>query len=352
MEIILSFFSAYGLILILYSALEKSHNILYWKVIWLMVTSTIFLLSATRVGGSDWENYNYLYFYMSNAETWFEAIEQNLLVEPGYVLLNYFLRILSDDRRWLVVFESVINAYAVWLILSRVKGGPLLLVFLFPIQFANILGVRQTLATSLFIIAVTTFRGRVSVAAQVTSSLIHASSLLLVFGRAMQIKRLSWRGAWIGLTLVLFFFFCAREFFAEKLSNYIENAAELTGVSGVEIFFGKGLTIAFLFAIDRFAHAQLPTHTETVGVIKESSSILFILYAAFLVAAISIPPLTRILGPLELLIAWGVCGDIINIRRRRTRTLLAIIIVAFSMAKMLKIWSQFNEVYSVCFFCY
>ncbi len=317
----------------------------------MLLATLIFLLSATRVGGSDWQNYEDLYLYMSHADGWLDAILKNAFFEPGYVALNYAFHLLSEDRRWLVVFESFINAYAIWLILTRVKGGPILLIWLFPLQFANILGVRQTFATSIFIIAITLLHGRASVVLSLSSGLIHMSSFLLMFGRMMQKLRMTWRHAAIIFISTIAFIMLAGSFLTEKLVNYKENATDITDLSGLEIVFGKGLTVLLLFGIDIFSRRQ-SKHIEALTTGQSSLPTgLYFLYLAVIAASSALPPLARLLTPLELLIAWAVCETIAGIRSRLTRTSIALLIAAISMAKMLKIWAQFGEIYSVCFFC-
>ena len=351
MNVIFTLFSVYALLAILHSTTATINDDGGWRFVWMPLSVLIFLLSATRVGGSDWENYEYLYIYMSHAESWFDAILKNALFEPGYVVLNYVFNLLSDDRRWLIKFESAINAYAIWLTLTRFKGGPIILIWLFPLQFANILGVRQTFATSLFIIAITTLHGRTSVVASIASGLIHISSFLLVFGRAIQKFRFTLRWAALGLVSIIFFSFLFKYFLYDKINNYIDNAVDLTDLTGLEVFFGKGLTVLMLLGINTIAR-HLPKHTPTTSLVRASSSSrLYLLYFALMAASVPLPALARLLTPFELLIVWSVCEVISDIRSRPVRVLLTFVIAVISTAKMLKIWSQFGEMYSVCFFC-
>lgn len=349
MGVILALFVGYVALALLYSVTARVQDVGGWRFVWTPFVVLIFLLSATRVGGSDWENYEYLYLYMSHADSWLDAIVKNPFFEPGYVVLNYLFHLQSEERRLLVVFESAINAYAIWLILTRVKGGPILLIWLFPLQFANVLGVRQTLATSLFIIATTLLQGRASVVASISSGLIHVSSFLLAFGRAMQRIRLTWRTAAIGFAVIMTFATVTGGFLSDKLANYQENADDLTGFSGLEIVLGKGLTVFLLFAIDIFARRQ-PRRIDAPAQ-RTSPMGLYFLYMAVIAASAALPPLARLLTPLELLIAWAACEAIADIRHRPLRISLTMAIAAVSLAKMLKISAQLADIYSVCFFC-
>jgi hypothetical protein len=352
MGVILALFAAYVALVLIYSITSRPQETKAWRFAWLTLVGLIFLLSATRVGGSDWENYEYLYLYMSNADGWLDAIVRNPFFEPGYVALNYLFHLQSEDRRLLIVFESAINAYAIWLVLTRVKGGPILLIWLFPLQFANILGVRQTLATSLFIIATMLLQGRASVIASISSGLIHVSSILLIVGRSMKSIRLTWRTAAIGFAAIMAFTVMVGEFLSDKLVNYQENADELTGFSGLEIALGKGLTVFILFAIDIFARRQPRLITARASAQDDLPPMgLYFLYVAVIAASVTLPPLARLLTPLELLIAWAACEAIAGIRNRHTRVSLIFVIAVIAMAKMLKISAQLADIYSVCFFC-
>lgn len=350
MAVILALFFAYAALLSTYSITAGKPPHSSWRLVWLLLAIVIFLLSATRIGGSDWDNYESLYQYMSHADGWLDAILKNPFFEPGYVALNYAFHTYSEDRRLLVVFESAINAYAIWAILTRVRSGPILLIWLFPLQFANILGVRQTLATSLFIIATTLLHGRTSKIAALASSLIHVSSLVLVFGKAIQGLKITLKNASIVLVPTLTFAYVASSFLADKLANYQENASELTSVSGTEIFIGKGLTVLLLFAIDFFARRQ-PLDRAAMLARTQTPNTLYFFYLVIIVASAALPPLARLLTPLELLIAWAACEAIYDVRNRRTRLAFTLLITVVAVFKMLKIASQFGDVYSVCFFC-
>lgn len=334
-----------------YSASNPNPVDIRWRFTWLILAIYIFLLSATRVGGSDWENYEYLYQYMSQAENLLDAIGKNPSFEPGYIALNYIFHFFSEDRRALIVLESLINSYAIWLILTRAKGGVLLLAWLFPLQFANILAVRQTLATSLFLIAVLLLQGRASVFASISSAFIHLSTLILILGQFLQRFRLTWKSVVIGFFIVFIVTLITKDFLLEKLVNYSENAAELTGFSGLEILVGKGATIFLLLGLDIFSRLQPRKMVEPNHQLLTPQWLLYILYIAMLVVSILLPPFARILAPIELLIAWSVCGSILEIRDRHTRTSLALVIILIALAKILKIQAQLSDIYDVCFFC-
>jgi hypothetical protein len=352
MEFILALFVCLVPIALLHSATENFRNYENWQFAWFPFATLIFFLSATRIGGSDWQNYEYLYLYMSYADSWLDAILQNTSFEPGYVVLNYAFHGLSNDRRWLVVFESAINAYAIWLILTRVNGGPIFLIWLFPLQFANILGVRQTLATSLFVIAVTQLHGRLSLIAALSSGIIHVSSLVLVFGKSLERLRLTWRTVGYVFIFGIVIFIVAGDFFSNKLDNYRENADDLTNVSSLEITLGKGLVIFLLIGISEFARRQLQRkQLRAVGYAISMSTIMYFFYFAVIAAAAMLPPLARLLTPLEFLIAWSCCGAIAAVKIPRVRVTLAFVIATVSLAKMLKIWALYGDIYSVCFFC-
>jgi hypothetical protein len=336
---------------ILSSTTAEIKNYGFLVFIWAAVAIFIFLLSATRVGGADWENYEYLYLYMSDANDWLDAVIKNAFFEPGYVVLNYVFNLVSDNRRLLVVFESAINSYAIWLVLTRFKGGPIILLWLFPLQFANILGVRQTLATSFFIIAITIFKGRLSFLLSVSSGLIHISSLLLVIGRSIQTFRPNSRRIILGLSLIFLWYAFTYEFLEAKLANYFNNASELSGLSGSEVFFGKGLTILTLFGLEYIALSQPKRASQTLLAEQKSSKYLYIAYLVIIAATTQLPALARLLTPFELLIVWNVCEAVSNVGSRSSRAILTSAIAAISFAKMIKIWVQFGEMYSVCFFC-
>lgn len=350
MNIILALFFAYCALALTYSIDPRGDQHRGWRLAWLLLAVLIFMLAATRIGGSDWDNYEYLYSYMSNANGWLDAVIKNPFFEPGYVVLNYAFHAYSENRRLLVGFESAINAYAIWVILTRVWGGPILVIWLFPLQFANILGVRQTLATSLFIIVTILLRGKVSKVAAVLSSLIHVSSLVLIFGKAIQGLKITLKSAFVLLISVSAAALAISSFLSEKLANYQENASDITNISGVEIFLGKGLTILLLYAIDTLSRRQ-PLNKGGMLSRAKTPSALYFLYVVIIAAATILPPLARLLTPLELLIAWTVCEAIYSVRHQRTRVLLTFLVVIIAAAKMLKITSQLGDIYSVCFFC-
>ena len=133
MAVIFALFFAYAAVVLTYSVAARKREDSNWRLAWFPLVILIFILSAMRVGGSDWENYEYLYLYMSHADGWLDAILRNPFFEPGYVVLNYVFHAYSEERHPLIVFESAINAYAIWAILTRVRGGPILLIWLFPL---------------------------------------------------------------------------------------------------------------------------------------------------------------------------------------------------------------------------
>ena len=317
----------------------------YWLIVWSTVAVCIFLLSAFRTGGSDWENYDYLYLYVSRASTLVDALTENFLFEPGYVALNYVASFLSADRRALVIFEAAVNALAIFLILTRVAAGPLFVCWLFPLQFANILSVRQTLATSLLIIAHVTYSNRGRLLAAIAAPSIHLSAVLFIAAAALA-QRIRVKSILIGVCFIAGAAYLVSDLVVDKLANYSDNAADLTDLSGANVALGKALTLGVLALL----HI---TSSYVAGRGQRLEFPLALYSAAALLALFSyyFPPAARVLVPFEFIAALYACQGIARIEPLKPRLALAGGLILITLLKMSKITSQLGEVYEVCFFC-
>lgn len=347
MEIIASFFGLYLALVFIWAFSSESSDNSRFRVAWATVAIIIFALSATRTGGSDWDNYENLFIYVSRSDGPIDAVLSNILFEPGYVTLNYFFSLLSQDRRSLVVFESFINSSAIWLVLSRVKGGPLLLVYLFPLQFANILGVRQTLASSLFIFSMMSFSTGTRRLWQVLAVSVHLSALVLIVASITKNLTLSFKKITMSIAVALGAWFVFSELVLGKVQNYLQSTTDLTDLSGTEVLLGKSATLGCLFGISYLAWAwQRDDLNQT-----PFRPVLFVAATFVSLFAYFLPPFARLLTPLEFLIAWDVCQSIQGVEGLSRRVWLTTIVVVLASAKLTKVYLQFQDVYEVCFLC-
>lgn len=320
-------------------------NIFPWGGLWMMLALTIFLLSSFREGGSDWESYNSLYSQVSDSGNIFNSIDQNDLFEPLYVALNYGFSIFFTTRRELVVFESFVNALAIYLILKKSVGGPILLIWLFPLQFANILGVRQTFAISLVIIGSLMGSSLWRLFIMIAAPFVHLSSVLLYFANYLMVVRLSAKNfilCALGVALIYYFL---SGLIHEKLLNYQLNGSELTDLSAAEVVVGKLVTMIFLSFLLIFSARW----TENKRMNSILILIVFSLASSF--AGLISPALVRLSTPFELILAWQCSKYICSIKNLRFKLIFFLAFCVIAAIKMLKINYQFQDVYEVCFFC-
>jgi hypothetical protein len=324
---------------------SREQNTLPWQVTWLAIAVWIFALSAFRDGGSDWDNYEALYHGIATASSLSDAIETHALFEPLYVALNYGFSRWFEDRHALIIFESAINAAAIFAVLTRVRGGPLLLVWLFPLQFANILGVRQTLATSLILIAFSLKPHRLRTALLSISPFIHLSGLLLIGALKLREIRPNPKIIIVGLLGMLAAAIALQNLIFEKLGNYADNAADLTHISASELIIGKLSSMLLLIALTWMA---LRADGPVKGRISHSLTLLAI---GSVLIALVLPPLARLTSSIELVIALQCAQALVSMRSRLESLFLFLCLCSVATLKMAKIVAQFQDVYTVCFFC-
>lgn len=319
-----------------------------WRAIWVSLAASVFALSAFRVGGSDWENYDTLYDVVRQASSLSEAIEVSFVIEPLYVALNYFFGLHFNDRRPLVIFESAVNAWAIYLLATRTRGGPILLIWLFPLQFLNILGVRQTLAASLIIISLLLARPTLRTLAVLSAPFLHLSAAFLFAAHLIRSTRLTISRGMAALALLGASAFVMRSLLSEKIDNYLTAASELTDLGSTEVVIGKLATLGFLGALAIVANAGSPKPTNNS---IDNGTILFALATVATFTAFASPALIRLTAPIEFVIAWYCAGRVASVRDLGLRVALLLVLQAACAAKLAKIFTQFADVYEVCFFC-
>jgi len=323
----------------------KKRSNIYWSLIWMTVAVFIFLLSAFREGGSDWENYNSLYLQIATSESVLDAISTNFLFEPLYVALNYWFSNFFETRRELIIFESFINALAIYLLIKKTSGGPILLVWLFPLQFANIIGVRQTLATSLVIIGILSSRAPLRLAMMACAPFIHLSGLLVYIANSVSSVRISVWKTILGIGGAALIIIILQELILEKFENYFQNAAELTNLSTMDVVIGKLITMLFLAGVTILA-ASLSTDSW-----RKFNPTLVLVSLVFSFAGLVTPSLVRLSTPFELILAWQCTEYISKMRNKKEQLILGGVFVIVAALKMARISLQFQDVYQVCFFC-
>jgi hypothetical protein len=316
-----------------------------WSFIWVLMATWIFLLSAFRVGGSDWENYDWLYFYVSRAGGLFDAIQENFIYEPLYIALNYLFTLFSPERRALVIFESAINAIAVYLIVSRSRGGPILLIWLFPLQFANILGVRQNFAASIVLIALLSWPHRHAVKILLISApFFHLSAIIFYVGYRLRTISIASRQSLVIIGVLVLTFAASWQMIYEKFGNYLDNSEDLTNISSTQLVFGRLTSLAVLFSLAVLAKRAATDKTAGINPILAAVAITSAL-SAFIV-----PALARISTPLEFMVAWQCANVLSHTKKYKIRMALFFILVVFAGIKMVKIYYQ-TDIYEACFFC-
>lgn len=319
-----------------------------WKLVWAALASLVFAMSASRVGGSDWDNYETLYDVVRQASSVGEAIKTSFLIEPAYVALNYAFGLHFESRRALVVFESAVNALAIWLLVSQTRGGPILLVWLFPLQFASILGVRQTLAASVLVIALLLSSRLLRGVAIAGAPFLHLSASFLLGAHLLRTTRLTTARLMLGIGALIALALLMQVLLVEKLDNYLNAASGLTDLGSTEVVVGKVATLGVLAVLAMAAHAgrAMPATDSRGGAL-----LLFAVAIAASTAAYASPALIRLTTPIELVIAWYCANRIADVKKLALRTVLIGVLVMAAGLKMAKINSQFADVYEVCFFC-
>lgn len=317
-----------------------------WTLIWCIYAVLVFTMSAFRVGGSDWENYDSLYDLVRGSGSVSEAVETNFVIEPGYVALNYLFGSQFDTRRALVVFESAANALAILLLILRTRGGPVLLVWLFPLQFSNILGVRQTFAASVLIVALLATKRLTRYTIAALSSLLHLSAAFLLAAHLIRFTRFTVGRLLLGLAALGTLGLVMQFMLAEKIDNYLQSASELTGLSANEVVVGKVSTFALIGSIAVVARLGTSAVDRQRGLAPLLALALLLTLGAY-----ASPALIRVTTPIELVLAWYCADSISGVVEFRLRAALTGILIAVAALKMFKIATQFGDVYSVCFFC-
>ncbi len=304
---------------------------------------TILVLSASRTGGSDWENYNSFFKHLAHSQNAIEAVWTNFMYEPGYVLFNYAIQLVSTDRRIYIGVESIINAYAVYLITAKVRGGPIILVYLFPLQFASILGVRQTLAFSILIIAMLSLR-KLRGTMIAFAPTIHLSALpLLLLMKLSENRKLLTAGSLPILATFLIAIIAFMPLILLKSSLYFSTTSGLTELKGSEVALSKLANATALVTIYILSGSANKN--------REVSFLLFTIYLTIIVTSLTTPILARLAPIVEFVIMYIISKSIARLSKKSTKITLIAVIAILSGAKMLKITAQFDEVYEVCFFC-
>lgn len=158
-------------------------------------------MAATRVGGSDWANYESLFNTISYSKSFDEAFSENRLIEPGYVALNHFVAWIGGSRRDVIYIESAITAFGIFLLLTRVPGGSIIAAWLSTLIFIGVMPVRQTVAIALAMILFTTVSSKNKFFAALVATSFHISAVPLLVTAILSGKRL---GKYAILGVVIF----------------------------------------------------------------------------------------------------------------------------------------------------
>lgn len=319
-----------------------------WFVIWFYFSLVIFALSATRVGGSDWDNYETIFSIIATADSLSMDLIYSLGVDPGYVFLNYIVSESGGDRRDLVILESGITSFATFLVLTKVRGGSIIVSWLMSLTFAGLMPVRQTVAISLAMIVFAIKSRILKVAYSVIGINIHISTIFLLLAKNVRGINLKWplmTGIIISVILVVYFL---DNFIAAKIELYFYSHEALTNLSAGSVVIGKVITLGFLTSLWYYA-SRKPKAISCPSI--SSYKVLHFLTMLSLVMCFINPAFARLTSLFEIVYIWAAAQNIYYLKSVRLRLSLYSLIVIVVASKLIKVLTQFREVYDVCFLC-
>lgn len=319
-----------------------------WSAIWLCFSLMVFTLAATRVGGSDWENYETIFNIVSKADSLSMALISNALLEPGYVVINYIVSELGGDRRDLIIIESGITSVGTYLVLTKVRGGSIIVSWLMTLTFVGLMPVRQTVALSLVMIVFAIKSRNFQIASSMIAPSIHISSILLLFAKYFGSKSLT-RRVIIGMILpVSAAIYILGTFLVDKIDLYRDSSSELTDLSTSAVVIGKIITLTIITSLWYYASKKRQV-SACPSVL--SYKILHLITLLSLAMSFINPAFARLTSLFEIVYIWAAAQNIYYLYNKRLRLVLYSIIAIIVLIKTTKTLTQFKEIYDVCFFC-
>jgi hypothetical protein len=343
---VLIFLTAYELITIRHNPTARQRYA--WSAIWISFSLMIFVLAATRVGGSDWENYETLFNQVASADSLSMAIITNGLLEPGYVFLNFIVSELGGDRRDLIIIESGIAALSTYLLLTKVRGGSIIVTWLMTLTFIGLMPVRQTVALSLVMIVFVIKSSSLRIASSMIAPSFHISAIVLLLAKYLGGKHLTNQ---IKIAMILFisvgmYFFSA--LLIDKIDLYRNTYNELTDLSTSAVLIGKVLTLTFITTI--WYYASTKPQVSACPNLLSYKTLHIITLLSFLMLFIN-PAFARLISVFEIIYIWAAAQNIYYLKNKRERLALYSIIAIIVVLKVTKSLVQFKEIYDVCFLC-
>lgn len=319
-----------------------------WSAIWFGFSLMVFALAATRVGGSDWENYETIFNIVAKADSLSMALISNGLLEPGYVFLNYIVSELGGDRRDLIIIESGITSVATYLVLTKVRGGSIIVSWLMTLTFAGLMPVRQTVALSLVMVVFAIKSRNFQIASSVIAPSIHISAIFLLFAKFFGGKHLT-RRIIIGITLsVSVAIYVLSTLLVDKIDLYRDASSELTDLSTSAVLIGKVITLTLITSLWYYASKKRQA-SACPSVL--SYKILHLITLLSLAMSFINPAFARLTSVFEIVYIWAAAQNIYYLNNRRLRLALYSVIAIIVIMKTTKTLTQFQEIYNVCFFC-
>jgi hypothetical protein len=319
-----------------------------WNTIWLVFSLLVFTLSATRVGGSDWENYETVFNLAASSDSLLMALAANAMLEPGYASLNYLVSELGGSRRDLIYIESAISSLAIFLVLTRVPGGSIIVTWMLTLTFIGLMPVRQTVAISLMMIAFIPISRKLRIFFALIAPTIHISSIPLLAAKLFGKNHLS-RFSIISISLacaVVTYFMV--ELLSGKMDLYLEKSSGLTELKSETVILGKLITLSIIVFLWYFASKNKKiAHCSGVFDYK----VLHIITLGSIALAIINPAFIRLTSIFEIVYIWCAAESIYYVKSKNKRIVIYSILAIVVIAKLMKTLTQFEDVYKVCFLC-
>lgn len=343
---LLIFLTASELVMIKHKPTSSQKHL--WSIIWLIFSLIVFASAATRVGGSDWENYETIFNIVTNAESLSMAIISNGLLEPGYVLLNYIVSELGGTRRDLIVIEAGITSAATYLVLTKVRGGSIIMSWLMTLTFIGLMPVRQTVALAIVMIVFSVKSRPLQVVSSMVAPTIHISAILLLIAKFFGGKSLTKPMMIRMIFFVVVAMYALNALLVEKIGLYRDASSELTDLSTSSVVIGKLITLLFVASL--WYYASKRSQVQTCPSVL-SYTILHIMTMLSLTLALVNPAFARLTSLFEIIYIWNAAQNIYYLNDRKLRLILYSAISVVIIMKIIKTLTQFAHVYDVCFFC-
>lgn len=234
----------------------KSDN----KKIWVgLIILMLVLISGLRVDSTLYsDEWNYRYAFESYGKMSFNALDLNLLKEPGFTLLNYFIAQLTHNSQFLILICAFITNLSIIVFLFRYSNNFLFSLFLYITGgtfFSSMNIMRQYLAIAIILFGFQYILNKDLKKFMIfvlIAFLFHKSAIIALFFYFLINSSLINKHKIISFFIIIFIFFNFNNFLSllsnSGYGNYVESfGSDGYGVGIIRIAFWTMLYLLILF---------------------------------------------------------------------------------------------------------